>query len=534
MTAREPHRTFSRIKRLVRVLSEFIGKQPPKPVDYDWFTESEVAGFDSAVGQGAFRRIDDATWRDLEVKRYLRLVAESSSILGRQMLFHRLRAGANSGRIRELVERGQRPVGEATRRVRFTLRCIETDITELFRSAPPVIPAWATGSNVLPYVSGAAALLLFTNFWLLAMGLLSGCLLLGAAVHLHFYGAIAKWQAQRAALLAVLHCGLTLVELQRESRTPLLDDVERQQVKLSLLTSKFSPGWIARIPGLAQYLNLVALHDFLELQRQVALVEQYRPELLDVYRAIAAFEADACMIEHLETLPTFCWPQAGSGKTLVLIDAVNPLLRSAIPLSMELRDSGAFISGQNGVGKSTLLRAIGLNLLSARAFGFCYAASAALPTAPVCSSLLNEDSLAEGVSLYMAELARAEELARAAADGEDVVILIDEPFRGTNRDEATAAAAGLLSFLAKRCLVLVSSHNLILAPLLAKHLAPWRVVSSVSDDRKLWLEPGILVDTNGLELMKRYDFDAEVSTSAERVLRWLSDVAADGSHVPEL
>ena len=35
--------------RLVRVLSEFIGRQPPKPVDYDWFSESEVAGFDTVV-----------------------------------------------------------------------------------------------------------------------------------------------------------------------------------------------------------------------------------------------------------------------------------------------------------------------------------------------------------------------------------------------------------------------------------------------------------------------------------------------------
>lgn len=149
-------------------------------------------------------------------------------------------------------------------------------------------------------------------------------------------------------------------------------------------------------------------------------------------------------------------------------------------------------------------------------------------------TVVGQQRLADGVSLYMAELARAEELARVAAGGEDVVILIDEPFRGTNNDESTAAAAGLLSFLAKRCLVLVSSHNLVLAQLLAKHLTPWRVVSRAPGVPRLRLEPGLLVDTNGLRMLKQYNFDAEVSTNAVRVLRWLSDAGTHRSHVPEL
>lgn len=151
------------------------------------------------------------------------------------------------------------------------------------------------------------------------------------------------------------------------------------------------------------------------------------------------------------------------------------------------------------------------------------------------SSFLNEDSLANGVSHYMAELARAKELTSVAAAGEDVVILIDEPFRGTNNQDSTAAAAGLLSYLAKRCLVLVSSHNLMLAQLLSKHLTPWRVISRASETSRLRLEPGLLSETNGLRMLKDYNFDAEISSNAERVLNWLSDKAGDhSSPVPEL
>jgi hypothetical protein len=519
--------------RFLRVLIGFVGPQRPRPLAYEWFTESEVAGLDSAVHSAGIERIDDATWRDLEVKRYLRLIAESSSILGRQSLFHRLRMGADAERVRALMELGTRPDDATVQRVRWSLRCVETDVTEVFRDPPAAPPGWP-GVGLVPYVSAASALLLFSQFWLIALLVLVSCVLIGGVIQLHSYRAIAKWQAQRAALLAVLRGGLELVELQRRQPTPLLEDVESQDSVLKGLMRRFSPRWVHYVPGLVAYLNLFALHDFLELRRQAALVERSRAEILTVYRAIADFEADVCLLEHLANVRAFCWPEFSAGKVLVLTEAVNPLLAGAVPLSIELHDSGAFVSGPNGAGKSTWLRAIGLNVLSARAFGFCYATRAALPSGPVYSSIANEDSLADGVSLFMAELSRAERLAHVAGSRQDAVVLIDEPFRGTNFAESTAAAAGLLRFLAQRCLVVAASHNLLLASLLSRHLTPWRVVVDASSkELKLHLEPGQLAAPNGLALLKTYSFDSEVSATAERVFGWLSG-SSPGSPVPEL
>lgn len=43
---------------------------------------------------------------------------------------------------------------------------------------------------------------------------------------------------------------------------------------------------------------------------------------------------------------------------------------------------------------------LGLNLVVAHGFGFCYARRAQLPLLPVYASMHNEDSLADGQSLY--------------------------------------------------------------------------------------------------------------------------------------
>jgi hypothetical protein len=436
---------WGNIVRLVRLFAEFYRSRGPRPVDYDWFTEQEVAGLDAVFSDENLHRIDDNTWRDLEGGRYLRFVGAGSSILGRQMLFHRLRRGAQSDELRRLADEARGGEPPEVRLIRLKLRCIDTDVTDLFRSNAFVLPAWTRRLRFMPIASAVATVLLFTSVWIPALILLLASLAVGAAVHLHFYGYVARWQGQRNALLRILRCGLELADLKARAVSPVLRPFDVRREEVVALISMFSPSLLSLVPGAVQYLNFATLHDLRELQRQSLLLTRHGERLRVVYEAIAAFDADACLVEHLARADLVCWAEQSPSAQVSLVDVVNPLLPSAMPLTLHLDRSGAFITGQNGVGKSTLLRAIGLNLMSARAFGFCYAKAASTPRAAIYTSMLNEDNLEAGKSHYMAELSRAERLARVAGSA-DAVFLIDEPFRGTNHDESTAASAGWLAF----------------------------------------------------------------------------------------
>ncbi|TFW30859.1 hypothetical protein E4O92_15455 [Massilia horti] len=147
-----------------------------------------------------------------------------------------------------------------------------------------------------------------------------------------------------------------------------------------------------------------------------------------------------------------------------------------------------------------------------------YAAQAALPALPVYTSMQGEDSLFDGESLYQAELRRAKELLDSARSAGAGVYLIDEVFRGTNHIESVAAGAAVLDELAERAMVLVSSHNLILAPLLAHRLQAYCIRRN---GNVLELGPGVLSDTNGISLLATGGFDQQVEDKARRVARWL-------------
>ena len=83
--------------------------------------------------------------------------------------------------------------------------------------------------------------------------------------------------------------------------------------------------------------------------------------------------------------------------------------------------------------------------------------------------------------------------------------------------------AAVLDTLAQHGTVIVSSHNLVLAPLLEHRLAPL-CVSAV--DGHLRVRPGVLAHTNGLTLLGARGFGPAIEAKAAQVHSWLSDYLA--------
>ncbi len=164
----------------------------------------------------------------------------------------------------------------------------------------------------------------------------------------------------------------------------------------------------------------------------------------------------------------------------------HPLLEPgrAVPNDVTVGPPGSFlfVTGSNMSGKSTLLRAIGLGTVLARAGGPVPARRCVLPSLRVHTAMRVQDSLAEGVSQYMAELQRVRrvvEAARRAAgraeaagsgaarpgDGgpEPVLYLLDEPLQGTNEAERRVALRIVLRhLLAAGAVGAVATHDLAL------------------------------------------------------------------------
>ncbi|OIJ39903.1 mutS domain V family protein [Massilia timonae] len=503
---------FDRLQDLWRSLALV----PPAPPRRHFFIPDEVERLyrlDGAAG------IDDQTWNDLLLESYEEKLAPQASIFARQVLHRRLRAGiddaacvAQRARLQALMDDPARL--DAIDASLSALRHADAEVAGLlFQDTAPTIPWWPRWLWLLPLalLLSLAALATQPLGWMLTLAALAPLM----ALQMRLHRPLEEWAAAIRALHALLRATSLLGGQGGQLLEPFVaarPRAERLHVRLARSLS------LRMIPGALQYADWFAAANVVYHFKTRRIVHAERAFLRECYLACANLEADVTLARHLAAMERWCWAERGDARTLVLEGGVHPLMAQPVALSVTLQGKGAFVSGQNASGKSTFLRMVGLNAIAARAFGFCYATRACLPALPVRASMQNEDSLLGGESLYMAELRRAKELLDVAGQPPGIC-LIDEVFRGTNHLESVSAACAVLEQLSERDLVLVSSHNLVLAPLLRAQLAPFFIDTASGQPV---LAPGVLRNPNGIALLASQGFGPRIEERAAEVARWLS------------
>ncbi len=226
--------------------------------------------------------------------------------------------------------------------------------------------------------------------------------------------------------------------------------------------------------------------------------------------------------------PEWVFPEIETAATprVVATALGHPLIRpdARADNDLTLGPPGTFllVTGSNMSGKSTLLRALGVNVVLALAGGPVCARSLRLPQVELATSLLVEDSLASGVSFFLAELQRLKAILDVAAScharGVTLLYLLDEVLRGTNSAERRIAVRRvLLRLMELGALGAVTTHDLALAEeeALAAVQQPvhFRETLNPAGDGPAMtfdyrLRPGLATTVNALKLLEMVGIEA--------------------------
>ncbi len=170
-----------------------------------------------------------------------------------------------------------------------------------------------------------------------------------------------------------------------------------------------------------------------------------------------------------------------------------------------------FVSGSNMSGKSTLLRAVGTNIVLALMGAPVRAEQLTVSVVRLGATLRVEDSLQDGRSRFLAEVERVRAILEVGRAKEPLVLFLDELFSGTNSADRCAGAAGLLrELLTLHVIGFVTTHDLALTSL-TETLADVQNVHFTdafgANPNAYQMQPGVVPAGNGLALMRACGFD---------------------------
>lgn len=232
-------------------------------------------------------------------------------------------------------------------------------------------------------------------------------------------------------------------------------------------------------------------------------------------------------LEALSSLAAFSYERpenpfptlVAQGPMLEATALAHPLIVGHIAVPNDVRLGGdaphvLLVSGSNMSGKSTLLRAIGCNVVLALAGAPVRAAAMTLSPMGLGATLRVEDSLQAGISRFYAEILRIRTVVEAARGPLPLLFLLDEILHGTNsHDRRIGADAIVRSLVAAGAIGLVTTHDLALTDLvssLGAKAANVHFEDRIEDGAMVFdyrMRPGVVEHSNALALMRAVGLD---------------------------
>jgi len=251
-------------------------------------------------------------------------------------------------------------------------------------------------------------------------------------------------------------------------------------------------------------------------------IERWRSELgtgvRGWFESLAQLEALSSMATWVYENPAYAWPEVDEGPVhFQAVQLGHPLLDNPVRNDLALDGPGTavVITGSNMSGKTTLMRAMGLNTVIALAGMPVCARSFQVSVVQVLTSMRVKDSLERGVSYFYAEVQRIKAVLDVAkANPNQTLFLLDELLMGTNTRERQIASRELMRMLLSTgASGALTTHDLSLTELASYPGVKVRNVHfrDLEKDGEMTfdyvLRDGVVETTNALEVLRRAGVD---------------------------
>jgi hypothetical protein len=244
---------------------------------------------------------------------------------------------------------------------------------------------------------------------------------------------------------------------------------------------------------------------------------RYGAAMLDWLAAVGEFEALISLSAYAYEHPADTFPEMlASGPALDAQGMAHPLLDENIAVRNDVqlgRETQLLIvSGSNMSGKSTFIRAMGLNAVLAWMGAPVRCAKLRISPVTIGAAIRIQDSLVDGQSHFLAEMKRLRRMIDIAGS-EPLLYLADEIMSGTNSHDRRIATEWVIRALVLRHAIgVITTHDLALTEIASTGLAGQNVYFEDSGEGgnlhfDYKLHRGLLTHSNALNIAHMLGID---------------------------
>lgn len=274
---------------------------------------------------------------------------------------------------------------------------------------------------------------------------------------------------------------------------------------------------------LTELINIFTLYSTINIVTSFQSIQKRKGEIEQVFCYVGFLDM-LCSISFLrEKLPYYCKPSSDKeGERLKADSIYHPLIKDCVSNYVSLSYKSMLITGSNMSGKTSFIRTVAINLLTAKALNTCFAKEFCIDIHRRLYSVIHtEDDLVEGKSYFFKEAENVKVALEKGKEG-NYLLIFDELFKGTNTMERIAINSAVFSDLAKaNNLIFASTHDLELTTLLNDQYELYHFSEKVTDDRLLFdykLKKGIAKEGNAIKILELCGYPPELVQSAKDIL----------------
>lgn len=477
-----------------------------------------------------FYNIDEQTAYDINIDDLLKEISICSSTPGEQMLYYLLRTPKLNA---ESLEKRNKIIEKflEDKDLRGNIQQIFSDLGrqrkgEIFNlfNTNTVIKKWKVILFNLIALSSLILLILFlfigSNYTLKFIGIFAIYMLISMRASAEIENELSSLQY----LGDFVRAAKEISKIEDETLEEYIEEITKRVIPISKIDNKTKYIYTSsELDIFTETLNGFFLTKIRSYYSIINIVKSNRQNLIELYALIGKLEAYISIASYRCRVSNYCIPQFldNKDKTLIVKNAVHPLLEDGVPNSIILKNKGVILTGSNMAGKSTFMRTLATNILLSQSFSMSLCDEYSSSFFRIISSLSLSDDVLSGTSYYLEECNSVLRILNSLDDEVPAFCIIDEIFKGTNPIERIAASKEILKYIMnKNAISIVATHDLELAENCNDKYLRYYFCEDIDENEGLTfdfkLKSGICNTGNALKLLDFLGYPKEIIINSQK------------------